>query len=114
MSACGQSIYEQTAEISDELRWPGADCQYVIDLASSSLISVHMNRLSGDLDPFLALVDGTDTTLIEDDDSGGNGDAFIESFLVERPGRYKIVASSYSDDGTGSFDLLVEIQGDEQ
>lgn len=111
---CGQSIYEQTAEISDVLRLQGANCRYDIVLENSSLITVRMKHVSGDMDPFLALVDETGTTLVEDDDSGGNGDALIENFLAERPGRYVIVASSYGNDGTGTFELLVDIQSEPQ
>ena len=62
----------------------------------------------GQLDPYLGLLDGqSQEVLAEDDDSGGNSDAYIE-FTLPAPGTYFIVATRYGlDTGTtqGQYQL---------
>lgn len=64
----------------------------------------------GVLDPYLGLIDGaTEEVIVEDDDSGGNGDAYIETTL-SATGAYYIVATRYGfDTGTtqGSYQLAL-------
>ncbi len=55
----------------------------------------------GNLDPYLGLIDGaSEQVLLEDDDSGGNGNAYIETTLPGS-GEFVIVATRYGLD-TGS------------
>ncbi len=62
----------------------------------------------GQLDPYLGLLDGqSQQVLAEDDDSGGNSDAYIE-FTLPAAGTYFIVATRYGlDTGTtqGQYQL---------
>lgn len=67
---------------------------------------VSIDLSSDDFDTYLEVLDGSDTVLAEDDDSGGD----LNSSLIFTPsanGTYVIVARPFSS-GTGDFDLAIE------
>ena len=66
----------------------------------------------GQLDPYLGLMDGeSQNVLAEDDDSGGNSDAYIE-FTLPAAGTYIIVATRYDlDTGTSQGQYRLSLSG---
>ncbi len=76
------------------------------------IINIRMLRDSGDLDPYLQVVDSNAFVIAENDDVlGGDLDANITNLLVEQTGTYIIVATRYgAANGTtaGRFVLTVE------
>jgi hypothetical protein len=66
----------------------------------------------GKLDPYLGLIDGaSEQVLIEDDDSGGNGNAYIEMTLPVT-GEFVIVATRYGlDTGTSTGRYTLHLTG---
>ncbi len=77
-----------------------------------TVINIQMIAESGDLDPYLLLLDESGEILIEnDDDPQGSGrDAFIGDFVVPVTGNYMIIASRFRREQgstTGDFTLMV-------
>jgi len=78
------------------------------------LISVTMQRISGDLDPFLILADTQGNVLaLNDDDPNSSGtlDAAIREWLIRKTGDYLIVATRFgraSGTSRGSFSLAID------
>lgn len=66
----------------------------------------------GNLDPYVGLVDlATETVLAEDDDSGGNTNAYLEMTL-QKSGEFVIVATRYDlDTGTTVGSYTLELAG---
>ena len=66
----------------------------------------------GQLDPYLGLLDGqSQNVLVEDDDSGGNSDAYIE-FSLPATGAYIIVATRFDlDTGTSQGQYRLALSG---
>ncbi len=66
----------------------------------------------GNLDPYLGLIDGaSEQLLLEDDDSGGNGNAYIEMTLPGT-GEFVIVATRYGlDTGTSAGRYTLTLRG---
>jgi hypothetical protein len=62
---------------------------------------------SKEFDSFLRLEDAGKKQLAEDDDSGGGVDAQIV-FTPTADGVYRIIATSFDDDETGAFNLLIQ------
>ncbi len=55
-------------------------------------VTINMNAISGDLDSYLLLVDSSGTTIAENDNSGGNGDAQI-SVTMPTSGEFFIITT---------------------
>lgn len=55
-------------------------------------VTINMNAISGDLDSYLLLVDSSGSTIAEDDNSGGNGDAQINT-TMPTSGEFFIIAT---------------------
>jgi hypothetical protein len=76
------------------------------------IINIRMLRDSGDLDPYLQVVDSNAFVVAENDDVlGGDLDANITNLLIEQTGTYIIVATRYgAANGTaaGRFVLTLE------
>lgn len=80
---------------------------------ANTLVTLDMRAVSGDLNPYLYLLDQTDTIIAENDDrDGGTRDSFIE-FPGLDTGDYTVIATrrGVSDGATsGSFELLASRQ----
>ncbi len=73
---------------------------YVFSGEAGETVVVTMDRVDGDLDPYLALLDAADEVLIEDDDGGGDRNARL-TYTLSATGTYTIVATRYEfRDGT--------------
>ena len=82
-----------------------------IEAQAGGWLEISMSRVpggvaSGDLDPFVRLLDRDGRELAVDDDSGGGRDAYLRYEPLPYTGRYRVVASRYS--GTGIYRLLVD------
>ncbi len=97
-------------EITDD-----ADAEfYAFDGKRDDIVTIRMNRASGDLDAFLSLLDGSQREIITDDDSGGGQNSLINRYVLPADGRYTIVATRYerdSGDTQGQFQLLLDVSG---
>lgn len=86
---------------------------YTFQAAAGDIVNVEMIRSSGNLDPYLQIVDGAANVLADNDDipGSGNHNARIESFLIENAGTYIIIGSRYGQtagDSVGSFVLTLD------
>jgi hypothetical protein len=77
------------------------------------LVAIQMQRVSGDLDPVLQLVNQRSFLVAESDDVLGSGsqNAQITGLIIEEDGTYVIIASRYghaSGRSTGSFVLSLD------
>jgi hypothetical protein len=68
---------------------------YRFDAQQNDLITVRMERASGDLDPFLAIASPGLQEIVSDDDSGGGQNAMISDFRIPSNGTYYIVATRF-------------------
>lgn len=106
------SSYEDTITATD------VDSIFAFWGQEGDLITIAMNRTSGDLDPVLSLFDSTQQTLLRsDDDSGGGQNARITRYRLPASAVYYIRASRFSGaetDGnpntTGAYSLTLSVQ----
>ena len=78
------------------------------------IINVRMRRVSGDLDPYVQVVDSSALVLADNDDTLGAStpfDSSITGLIIEEDGTYVIVVSRYGQaagTSTGNFVLTLE------
>jgi hypothetical protein len=78
---------------------------------AGDLVSVSMNRTTGDLDPLVSVLNSGQATLISDDDSGGTQNALIDDYTLPGTGVYLVRASSLGEAQTsGDYSLTVFLQ----
>lgn len=88
----------------------GVDVWY-FDAQEGQNVSITMEAISSDLDPYLELYDEMDSLLISDDDSGEGLNAAIRAFRIPQDGRYYIHASAFRGQGDYALSLnFVEIE----
>jgi hypothetical protein len=78
------------------------------------LISVTMNRVSGDLDTFVVIADASLQELVFDDDGGGGQNSAIRDFVLPADGAYILIATRYlrsQGTTTGTYQLSVTSGG---
>ena len=77
------------------------------------IITIEMNAVSDPdftgLDPFLVLEYEDGTTLAEDDDGGNDINSRIENFELPADGTYVIVATSFSGEESGRYELSLNL-----
>ncbi len=82
---------------------------YQFRARQGDLVNVRMERISGDLDPYLTITDNAGYVLESNDDVFGSGtDAEIQALLIPADGTYYIIATRYSEEAgtsTGNFIL---------
>lgn len=87
---------------------------YVFEARAGAVVTIEMNQVQGDLDPYLVLVNRqTQEVMIENDDDGASFNARIIDFSLPQPGQYIILATRYQGvDGitSGEFRLRVIIR----
>jgi hypothetical protein len=84
---------------------------YQFEGTEGERVRITVERITGDLDPMVFLLDSRDVTLANDDDSAGNSNARIEDYILTETGRYVIAVSRYGlRDGTsvGDYRLTLE------
>jgi hypothetical protein len=76
------------------------------------IVNIIMRRDSGDLDPYLQVVDSNAFVIADNDDIPGSGlNAHIDRLVIENPGTYIIVATRYGQaagTSTGRFILSID------
>lgn len=84
---------------------------YTIQASEGDIIDIEMVRSSGNLDPYLQVMDGNRELIAENDDaSGDTRNARIQGLVIRQTGSYILVATRYgesSGDSVGSFVLTV-------
>lgn len=85
---------------------------YSFRALQGDIVNIRMESRSGDLDPFLQVVDGGGFVMASNDDVIGSGtDAEIESIFIPQDGTYYIIATRYgqtSGTSSGNFVLTIE------
>ncbi len=89
---------------------------YTFRAAAGDVITIQMTRVSGDLDPRVALSNNVGTEIVANDDNllTGTRDAAIQSYIIPRSGYFAIVAERYtgaSNSGDYRVKLALESQG---
>lgn len=99
----GDSVYNTITDAAPQV-------YYTFRAALGDIISVRMQRASGDLDPSLLLVNSQAQVIADNDDSPGSLDAAINGFVIREPGIYAIIASRFGQAAgrsKGSFVLTL-------
>ncbi|MCC6614021.1 MAG: PPC domain-containing protein [Anaerolineae bacterium] len=86
---------------------------YTFRARRGDIITLHMERTSGDLDPALQLVDSQGVVVAENDEVEGSGslDAAIVGHIIEKDDTYVIIATRYGQvagRSSGSFILKLD------
>ncbi|MEP7294088.1 MAG: pre-peptidase C-terminal domain-containing protein [Chloroflexota bacterium] len=84
----GDSVYNTITDSNPQV-------YYSFRAARGDVISVRMQRASGDLDPALLLVNGLSQIVADNDDSPGSLDAAINGFIIREDGVYALIASRF-------------------
>lgn len=88
---------------------------YSFEAQRGDIVDIRMRRVSGDLDPYLQVVDNRTFVIADNDDMLGSAnptDAGIENLVIEADGRYVIIASRYGQaagTSSGNFVLSLEL-----
>lgn len=85
---------------------------YQFEADAGDIISVQMNRTSGNLDPLLELQTADETTLISNDDATADSrDAYIQQYRLDNAGTFTIVATRFREaEGPTSGDYSLVFQ----
>ncbi len=102
----GDSVYNTITDMTPQV-------YYSFRAARGDVINVRMQRVSGDLDPFIQVVNSQGLVIAENDDAVGGGtlDSQITALLIEQDGMYAIVASRFGQAAgrsRGSFVLTLQ------
>ena len=85
---------------------------YSFRASQGDIVNIDMRRITGNLDPYLQVVDGLNTVLAINDEVIGSGtDAHIDSLVIPADGVYYIIATRYgqaSGESAGNFALSIE------
>ena len=86
-----------------------AEVFYTFQARQGDILTISMLRSSGNLDPYLQVVDSERFVIAQNDDQLGadTRNARIDALIIARSGTYIIVATRY-DDSAGSFVLTLE------
>ena len=85
---------------------------YTFRARRGDIITLHMERTSGDLDPALQLVDSQGVVIGENDEVEGSGslDAAIVGYIIEKDDTYVIIATRYGQvAGRSSGSFILEL-----
>lgn len=102
----GDSVINTIGNMSPQL-------YYSFRAAKGDIINISMQRNSGNLDPYLQVVNDNSEVIADNDDLVGSGslDAGIRSLVIEDDGTYVIVATRYGEAAgisNGRFILTLE------
>jgi hypothetical protein len=99
----GDSVYNTITDSTPQV-------YYAFRAARGDVISVRMQRASGDLDPALMIVNSKSQIVADNDDSPGTLDAAINGFIIREDGVFVIIASRFGEAAgrsKGSFVLTL-------
>ncbi|MBZ0280314.1 MAG: pre-peptidase C-terminal domain-containing protein [Anaerolineae bacterium] len=86
---------------------------FTFDGRQGDFVGIRMTKTSGDLDPYLILLDANGTTLIENDDDpqGFNRDAYLRDYVLPATGTYTVLATRFQETtGTSSGDYTLTLE----
>ncbi len=86
----GDSVYNTITDSTPQV-------YYAFRAARGDVVSVRMQRASGDLDPALMIVNSQSLIVAENDDSARSLDAAINGYIVREDGVYVIIASRFGE-----------------
>jgi hypothetical protein len=112
--ACGDSVrgeltpgdatgFRGEGHYQDEYRFEGTEGEYV----SVSMATVGSDGDGFNGDPYLYLLAPDGTIVAENDDSGGNLNAYLSVTTLPVSGSYTVVATSYAPEQSFQYDLTV-------
>ena len=86
---------------------------YTFEAEQGDILTIAMVRSSGDLDPYLKVVNEERYVIAENDDQAGaeTRNARIDALIIDRTGTYIVMATRYREaagDSAGSFVMTVE------
>ena len=86
---------------------------YTFEAKQGDIVNISMVRSSGDLDPYLKVINGQRFVIAENDDHAGSEsrNALIESLIINQSDTYIIMATRYREsagESSGSFVLSIE------
>ena len=101
----GDSVINNISNMSPQI-------YYSFQAKQGDIIDVTMQRNSGNLDPYLQVVNSSSKVIAESDDMSGSGslDAGVKSLVINETGTYIIVATRYGETAgtsTGRYILTV-------
>lgn len=101
----GDSVINNISHMSPQV-------YYSFQAKQGDIIDVAMQRNSGNLDPYLQVVNSQANVIAESDDMGGSGslDAGVKGLVIDETGTYIIVATRYGEaagTSTGRYILTV-------
>jgi hypothetical protein len=101
-------IYGTT--LQDAITNEDSESFYVFWGSAGDVVTINMDRTSGDLDAVLELLDENELRMLRDDDSGADQNASIERYTLTYTGLHYIRATRYDGSGrssttTGNFNL---------
>ncbi|MBX3061502.1 MAG: matrixin family metalloprotease [Anaerolineae bacterium] len=103
-SSSGQDTVESTIDDSTYIEF------WDFDVQAGETVSIKMNRLSGDLDPFLVVIDANNNILAYDDDSGGDLNAALINLRFPQTGYYTVAATRSQQaqgNSAGNYELSI-------
>ena len=104
----GDSVYNTITDMTPQV-------YYSFVARRGDVITVRMQRATGDLDPALQIVNSQSQVIADNDDSPGTLDALISGFIIRDDGVYAIIASRFGQGAgrsKGSFVLTLEAGAD--
>jgi 1-aminocyclopropane-1-carboxylate deaminase/D-cysteine desulfhydrase-like pyridoxal-dependent ACC family enzyme len=89
---------------------------YTFEAQAGDVIGIQMTATSGDLDPYIVLIDPNSARIAENDDDpqGTSSDAYLRDFTIPATGTYTILAARFQEDlgsTQGNFTLRLEKSG---
>ena len=114
VSSASGSTLRYGDQVINSISNMNAQLYYSFRAQRGDIINVQMRRVSGDLDPYLQIVDTDARVLADNDDTLGSptpSDSTITGLVIEADGTYVIVASRYGQaagTSTGNFVLMLE------
>ncbi|HSN77187.1 MAG TPA: hypothetical protein VL334_19120 [Anaerolineae bacterium] len=102
---CGGAI--AYGEAVEEYLALGDRCEYSFVGEEGDLVTIGLESLDGQLDPWLDLIDPEGNVEVFDDDGGGDHNSLIRRHALLRSGTYTIVARAYQDSSAGLYRLAL-------
>lgn len=85
----------------------GDRCEYSFTGQAGDLVTIAMEALDSQLDPWLDLIDPQGNVEAFDDDAGGEHNSLIRVHELQRSGTYTILARAYQDSSAGLYRLTL-------
>jgi hypothetical protein len=111
----GPQPIDYDARVEAAISEQQAEFRYFFDALAADVITINMQRTSGDLDTVIRLLDDTGAELVMNDDAeqeAATTNSRIDGYVLPRDGTYTIVATRFQGDvgaTAGDFTLVLEL-----